>query len=112
MSDAFHATGLHLEDLSDAKPKRVKVNGLQVLLVRLPDGVRAFTPVCPHANGDLTYGSVFDGAIECPLHGWRFSIDTGACLDPVGGGTLRTFPVDIRDGIVCVEIARPKWMDD
>ena len=86
-------------------------NGFVVLMRLAEDEVRAFTPICPHANGDLSYGAYFGGAIECPLHGWRFDVRTGACVEPVGSSPLRTFPIRIDDGVVAVEIARPKWMD-
>jgi nitrite reductase/ring-hydroxylating ferredoxin subunit len=112
MSDNYFETGLTAADLAPNKAKRVKVNGLQVLVIKTDSGVHAYTPVCPHANGDLTYGAVFDGVVECPLHGWRFSIQDGRCIDEAGGGTLRTFPLEIRDGRIFVEITRPKWMDD
>jgi nitrite reductase/ring-hydroxylating ferredoxin subunit len=112
MNDAFFETGVAATDLQAGKAKRTKVNGLQVLLIKTESGVHAYTPICPHANGDLTYGAVFDDVVECPLHGWRFSIKDGACVDDAGGGTLRTFAVELRDGHVFVEIQRPKWMDD
>ena len=37
---------------------------------------------CPHRRADLTqFGQVDDGHIlTCTLHGWRFDLDSGACL--------------------------------
>jgi nitrite reductase/ring-hydroxylating ferredoxin subunit len=109
---ALFETGLSIDQLASGKARRIKVNGLQVLVIKTDTGVHAYTPVCPHANGDLTYGAVFDDVVECPLHGWRFSINDGHCVDEAGGGTLRTFSTEIREGQIFVEIARPKWMDD
>ncbi len=111
MSDSFHPT-VPADTLQLGKVKRFKIDNMAVLLLRLDDGIYAYTPVCPHANGDLTYGAIFDNTVECPLHGWVFNVKTGACVDSVGGGNLRTYPVEVRDGTVFVEIARPKWMDD
>jgi nitrite reductase/ring-hydroxylating ferredoxin subunit len=98
--------------LVDGQPKRFKTQGGHVLLCRLGEEVFAYTPICPHANGDLTYGAIIGETAECPLHGWRFELRSGACVEPHGGATLRTYPVEILDGIVHVRIQRPKWMDD
>jgi nitrite reductase/ring-hydroxylating ferredoxin subunit len=111
-SDSFVSTGVNVTDLKINQPKRVKTQNGFVLLMRLSEEeVRAITPICPHANGDLTYGHYFDDAIECPLHGWRFDVRSGACVEPQGASPLRTYPVRIDEGVVSVEIARPKWMD-
>jgi nitrite reductase/ring-hydroxylating ferredoxin subunit len=111
-NDSYIPTGVNVADLKLNQPKRVKTQNGFVLLLRLSDEeVRAFTPICPHANGDMTYGHYYDGAIECPLHGWRFDVRSGACVEPEGSTPMRTFPVRIEEGAVAVEIARPKWMD-
>ena len=111
-TDSYISTGIRAEDLKPDQPKRVRTqNGFVVLMRLAGEDVRAFTPICPHANGDLSYGAYYDGAIECPLHGWRFNVRSGECVEPAGGQNLRIYPVRIDDGVVAIEIARPKWMD-
>ena len=54
---------------------------------------------CPHQGGPLGEGSIEEGYLRCPWHGWDFDPLTGK---PPGGydDGLDTFPVDIRkDGI-------------
>ena len=41
--------------------------------------------------------------IECPLHGWRFDVFTGACAHP-GDALIPTYEVTIEEGIVYVEL--------
>jgi UDP-MurNAc hydroxylase len=37
---------------------------------------------CPHLKADLTrFGQVEDGVLTCTMHGWRFDLATGRCLD-------------------------------
>jgi UDP-MurNAc hydroxylase len=37
---------------------------------------------CPHRNADLSvFGEVEDSTLTCTLHGWRFDLDTGRCLN-------------------------------
>ncbi len=36
---------------------------------------------CPHRNADLAvFGEIEDCTLTCTLHGWRFDLETGACL--------------------------------
>ncbi|MEA3218734.1 MAG: hypothetical protein QOJ19_4890 [Acidimicrobiia bacterium] len=46
------------------------------------DGHRcAFRARCPHLLGPLDTAPVVDGVIQCPWHGYRFDVRTGANLD-------------------------------
>lgn len=107
-----------LSDLRRDRMKRVDLGGESILLALLdkPDSmagieVVAFTSVCPHALGDLSYGSLYNGEVDCPDHGYRFNARTGACVFPKPGPRLQTFPVRVlSDGTVMVKVERPAWM--
>lgn len=61
------------------KPLRVMFAGTPVVLFRGPDGtVAALHDRCPHRLVALSEGTVREGEIECPYHGWRFAGD-GRC---------------------------------
>ncbi len=34
---------------------------------------------CPHAGGNLSAGSVANGAVTCPWHQWEFDLASGVC---------------------------------
>ena len=37
---------------------------------------------CPHRRADLSvFGTIEDGELVCSLHGWRFDLETGRCLN-------------------------------
>ena len=36
---------------------------------------------CPHALGDLSKGTVADGVLTCPLHGWQYRLEDGQGLN-------------------------------
>jgi hypothetical protein len=36
--------------------------------------------VCPHLGGPLAEGTVEDGCVTCPWHGYRFDLRTGRCV--------------------------------
>jgi nitrite reductase (NADH) small subunit len=62
-------------------PVRVEREGIGLVVIRLEDGIVAYEDVCPHAYWPLSQGTVRDGVLECPGHGWEFNIETGRCLN-------------------------------
>lgn len=68
---------LYASDLGD-RPVGVTLLGEPVVVVRLPEGVRAFPDICVHRGTALSLGSVEDGWLVCPYHGWSFDGD-GIC---------------------------------
>ena len=63
-------------------PLPVGAGGQAFVVVRLrPDGeVSAFPARCPHRLVPLAAGSVVEGRLQCPAHGWRFD-QHGHCVD-------------------------------
>jgi nitrite reductase (NADH) small subunit/3-phenylpropionate/trans-cinnamate dioxygenase ferredoxin subunit len=41
----------------------------------------ALDDVCPHMGAQLSGGWVENGAVICPWHAWRFSVEDGRWLD-------------------------------
>lgn len=59
---------------------------------------------CPHREGPLADGLLDDRCIVCPLHGFKFDLETGA---PVGHacGRIATYVVSVAsDGRVLLSI--------
>jgi 3-phenylpropionate/trans-cinnamate dioxygenase ferredoxin component len=71
-------TALALDELAEATPARVEVEGVPVCLVRTGDRVRALHDVCSHQRWSLADGAVYGDGVECSLHGSTFDLDTGA----------------------------------
>jgi len=61
----------------------------------------ALANACPHAANPLVEGDVLGRTLVCAFHGWRFDLETGACL--LGDEPARTYPVKERDGEVWVD---------
>lgn len=86
--------------------------GRRVLLARIGDDVHATEPRCPHARSILGPGPLTEDRclIECPMHGALFDpVDGVAKRGPTLAG-LETYPVELRDGEVHVDLdaARPR----
>jgi len=61
-------------------PVPVGADGQSYVVVRLRAGgeVRGFPARCPHRLVPLAAGSVVDGLLQCPYHGWQFDAE-GRC---------------------------------
>jgi nitrite reductase/ring-hydroxylating ferredoxin subunit len=77
--------------------------GWSALVLLEGDAVVAIGNACPHHGSELTAGYRRKGTIECPLHGWRFDVVTGACAHP-SDARIPTFAVMVEEGIVYVEL--------
>jgi nitrite reductase/ring-hydroxylating ferredoxin subunit len=42
--------------------------------------------ICPHSGGPISDGTIKDGVIECPWHGWQYDASTGLSADRAGDG--------------------------
>jgi phenylpropionate dioxygenase-like ring-hydroxylating dioxygenase large terminal subunit len=60
-------------------PVRASLLGGHVVLFRSGGALRAFNDVCLHRGAALSLGTVRDGRIVCPYHGWEYDA-AGACV--------------------------------
>jgi len=56
----------------------------------------AVEDICTHDGGDLATGELQGYEIECPRHGARFDVRTGAVLCPPAYEPIAKFPVKIE----------------
>lgn len=61
-------------------PLSFALGGERYRLVDVDGALVAHAVVCPHWLGPLDEAPIVDGAVQCPWHGYRFDIRTGACL--------------------------------
>jgi nitrite reductase [NAD(P)H] small subunit len=67
-------------------------------------GVYATQATCPHREGPLADGLLDDRCVVCPLHGFKFDLETGAPVGHACGG-LATYVVSVApDGRVLLSI--------
>jgi ferredoxin-nitrite reductase len=93
------------DELGDGTCKLVTVNGAEIAVFRRQDRIYAIQNRCPHEGGALSAGTLDGEDVICPLHGYRFNLETGACAtDP--GLRARTFALVPHAGGFTVE-ARP-----
>jgi len=93
-----------LEDIPRLGARVVRTAGGDIAVFRTADDqVFALRDRCPHKDGPLSQGIVFDRRVACPLHNWVIALDSGEATGPDSGCT-RTYAVKVEDGRVYVEV--------
>lgn len=65
----------------------------------------ALDDTCSHQDASLADGWVEDCRVECPLHASTFDLRTGAVDAPPAKLPVRAHRVEVRDGILYVELS-------
>lgn len=79
------------EMLPENRIKKVRLGNREIGIVRIEKKIYGFNGFCPHRGASLIQGSIHVGELICPLHHYRFELQTGRskfgdCAD------LETFP--------------------
>jgi len=88
-----------LDDLPDGRVRTVNTGTRSLALTRVGDRYGALDNHCPHQGGPLGEGSIEQGMLRCPWHGYDYDPLTGT--PPAGfSDAPACFPVEVRaDGI-------------
>ncbi len=90
-----------LDDVPAGGLRRIAVDGGTALLCRVGEAeVFVVEDLCTHDDGPLNDGRLYGTALECPRHGARFDVTTGAVLRLPAASPLRTYVARLRDGWV------------
>lgn len=73
------------------------------LILRAGDDFYCIEDVCTHDGQPLTDGVFENCQIECPRHGAKFDVRTGAPTKMPATEPVRTFPVEVHNGAVYVK---------
>ena len=87
------------DELAEGRVKPVTCARQTVCMTRHEGQYAALDNRCPHQGGPLGEGSIENGWLRCPWHGWDYDPLTGK---PPGGYSdgVATYPVEVReDGI-------------
>lgn len=92
-------------ELPEAQPKRVKHDGVPILLVRRGTRIFALAETCSHFSGPLSEGKLVEDTIQCPWHRSRFALDDGRVLDGPAVHPQPCLEVRLREGQI--EVRKP-----
>ena len=104
-----------LDELAEGRVKTVTVGHRSLCLSHFEGEYGALSNYCPHQGGPLGEGSIENGWLRCPWHGYDYHPTTGK---PPGGfsDAPACFAAEARDdGVyveVPVELSRPRTVSD
>ena len=61
---------------------------------------------CPHASGNLSAGTVHRRVVTCPVHSWKFNLDTGYCVG-TNDVILKRYACQVQDGTLMADLSKP-----
>ena len=67
-----------VEEIPPGTGRTVEVHGVWIALFNVDGSFYAVDNTCPHAGGPIGEGHLDGHVVECPWHGWRFNVQTGA----------------------------------
>jgi 3-phenylpropionate/trans-cinnamate dioxygenase ferredoxin subunit len=84
--------------------KSVEIEDVRIALFNVDGELFAIEDVCTHDGGPLVEGTILDGhQVECPRHGARFDIRTGAAVRFPAFEATNTYGVRVEGEDILVE---------
>ncbi len=96
-----------VREVPTGEARGFQVDGRTVCIVNLGEaGFRAIGDLCTHAEALLHEGEidVDDETVECPRHGSTFDLNTGAAKALPATLPEPTYPVEIDDDDILIEV--------
>lgn len=90
------------DDVPALEGRSVIVEGRRIAVFRTSGGWRAIDGACPHEGGPLADGIVAERCVTCPLHGWRFDLDSGEAVN--ASARVASYEVVERDGALWLRL--------
>lgn len=95
----------HSRDVPLREGRAVRVNGREIAIFNLGGRFVAVENICPHRGGPLADGIVSGASVVCPLHAWKFNLESGDGVSgPSQGSCVETFRARVEAGIVLLEL--------
>ena len=91
-------------DIEPGQIKAVEVGGKRLLVCHAEGGFYVIDDTCTHDDGPLADGFLDGTAIECPRHGARFDVRTGAVLCFPAAVGVKAYPVTVEGDEVKVSL--------
>lgn len=101
------AEWVRIASLADVPPGMlhgVETDGERIVLANVDGDVYALEDRCSHQDYPLSEGELEGEKLECIFHGARFDVCSGRALQLPAVRPVKTYPVEIRDEEIYVEV--------
>lgn len=103
----------HPGNIPPREGREVNAGGREIALFNLGDRFLAIGNRCPHRSGPLADGIVSGDTVVCPLHAWKFSLDTGKGIGNASASScVETFRTRVENGVVLLELPVKSSVND
>jgi nitrite reductase/ring-hydroxylating ferredoxin subunit len=90
--------------LAPGHGRTVHVRGREFAVFNVDGEFCAIDNTCPHKGGPLGAGTLENGQVFCPLHGWAFDVKSGACLTR-SDRPVQSYPTRVQAGEVQIDLS-------
>jgi len=91
-------------DITPGQLKTFTVNRIGVLIANVEGTFFATQDLCTHDGGTLRDGELVHDEVECPRHGGRFNVKTGAATMMPAMFPIKIFPLKIEGDQILVAL--------
>ena len=92
------------ENIPLREGRAVTLGEFELAIFNLGERVLVVESKCPHKGGPLADGIVSGKTIVCPLHGWRFDLETGVGVRTSAPACVTTYAASVVEGVVVVDL--------
>ena len=90
-------------EVPEGTTKVVKVGGIDVMVANIEGTLYAIANTCTHVGGPLGKGKLAGSVIQCPWHGSKFDVKTGAVVGGPAQKPEPTFQVKVENSAVWIK---------
>jgi 3-phenylpropionate/trans-cinnamate dioxygenase ferredoxin subunit len=105
ISAGAYVTVAKVGEIPPGGVKVTRIGDQEIAVFNLAGAYHAMDDVCTHDGGPLAEGVIEDHVIECPRHGARFDIRTGAVLSMPATQPVTTYPVRVEGDEIQVALS-------
>ena len=95
-------TPLRASDIAPGTCKLGQVGREDIAIFNVDGTLYAVQSACTHMGGPLCEGAIWGDVVTCPWHGSEFNVRTGEVVEGPAEKSLKTYKVDVIDGVVRV----------
>lgn len=95
------------EQLTADEGLTVEVADQEYALFRIDGKVVAIDSGCPHEGAPLAQGTIDNGVVTCPWHGWTFNACSGCSIEPAGND-VKNYETKVEDGNILLRVEAGK----
>lgn len=88
-------------DVPEGTCRSFIIEGRRIALYNVGGVFYSTQDFCRHKGGSLGKGTLDGPVVTCPLHGWKFNVETGDCLTHTHCKKLQLYSISVEaDGVV------------